>query len=198
MARGMGAEIAHHHGVAVGRRLGDAGRADGAAGAGDVLDDDLGAERRAHLLGEDAREHVGRPAGGERHDHRDRTRRDKAAGPARREPRARRRARLRWRQGSNAIASMSPFRLEGYARGRPRASFRRDREVAGQAGVFVVIILHQLRELSGAAADRLLRRLQEVRPHRGLGERLVDLAIEARRRSASACRPARTCRAIAR
>jgi len=61
-ARRVGAEVAHHHGVSIGRRLGDAARPDGAARAGDVLDDELLAERHAHVLPEDARQHVGRPA----------------------------------------------------------------------------------------------------------------------------------------
>jgi hypothetical protein len=43
-----------------------------AAAAGDVLDHDLLAERLAHVLPENAREHVGRSARGERHDHGDR------------------------------------------------------------------------------------------------------------------------------
>ena len=48
--RGRGAvraHVAHHDGVAVGRRLRAAGDAGGAAGAGDVLDDELLAERLA-------------------------------------------------------------------------------------------------------------------------------------------------------
>jgi hypothetical protein len=67
----MGAEIAHHHGVAIGRGLGDAGGADGAAGTGDVLDDDLHAQRLAHVLPENARQHIGRASRRKRHDHRD-------------------------------------------------------------------------------------------------------------------------------
>ena len=47
--------------------------ADRAAAAGDVLDHDLLTERLAHVLPENAREHVGRPARGERHHHGDRT-----------------------------------------------------------------------------------------------------------------------------
>ena len=42
-----------------------------AAGAADVLDHQRLAERLAHLLGDDARDHVARAAGRERHDHGD-------------------------------------------------------------------------------------------------------------------------------
>ena len=45
-----------------------AGRGGGAAGADDVLDHELLAERARHVLGDDARDDVGRPAGRERHD----------------------------------------------------------------------------------------------------------------------------------
>ncbi len=67
----MGAEIAHHHGVAVGRGARGLGGADRAAGAGHVFDDDLLAEHRTDRLRDDAAEDVGRPARGERHDHGD-------------------------------------------------------------------------------------------------------------------------------
>ena len=43
-----------------------------AAGAADVLDHQLLAERARHVLAEDAGDDVGRPAGRERHDHGDR------------------------------------------------------------------------------------------------------------------------------
>ena len=48
-----------------------AGR-DGSAGAGDVLDNDRLPERLSHALADHARDHIGRAAGGERHDHGDR------------------------------------------------------------------------------------------------------------------------------
>ena len=67
----MRAHVAHHDGVAVGlglRAARDAGRA---TGAGDVLDHELLAERARHVLADDAGDDVGRPAGGERHDHGD-------------------------------------------------------------------------------------------------------------------------------
>jgi hypothetical protein len=68
-----------------------------------TFSDDLGAERLTDLLGDDARKHVCRAAGGERHDHRDRPRRVRLLGLG---------ARLQWQCGSNATASMSPFWLE--------------------------------------------------------------------------------------
>ena len=74
-AGGMRAEISQHHGVAVGRRFGDAGGADRAAGTGDVLDHDLLGECLTHMLPENAGENVGRPAGRERHHHGDGARR---------------------------------------------------------------------------------------------------------------------------
>ena len=61
--------------IAVGRRRGDAGAAERAAGAADVLDRHLVAERPAHVVGHDARDHVARPARRERHDDGDRPRR---------------------------------------------------------------------------------------------------------------------------
>jgi hypothetical protein len=67
----MGPEVAQHHGVAVRRRARDPRGADRAARPGHVLDHDLLAERLAHVLAENARQHVGRPAGRERHDHGD-------------------------------------------------------------------------------------------------------------------------------
>ncbi len=73
--RGVGSELPHLDGVAVGRGPHRPDRAGGAAGPHHVLDDDLLAERARHVLGDDARRDVGRTAGGERHDHRDRSRR---------------------------------------------------------------------------------------------------------------------------
>ena len=64
------ADLMQQDGVAVGRGARDAGRADHAAGAADVLDDDLLAEIVRHGVGEDARDRVGRPARWERHDQR--------------------------------------------------------------------------------------------------------------------------------
>ena len=88
------AVLAEADGVAVGRRAHRAADADGAARAGDVLDDDGLAERDPHPLGEDAADHVGRSAGRERHDHGDglgriglRKRGHAMRRPARRRPR---------------------------------------------------------------------------------------------------------------
>ncbi len=58
--------------VAVGRRLGDALRPGHAAGAADILDDELLAEDLADARAEDARDGVDRPAGRIRHDKVDR------------------------------------------------------------------------------------------------------------------------------
>ncbi len=66
------AGAAEHQRVAVGRGLRHRARGDRAAGAGAVLDDDVLAERLAHLLGDDARHHVVAAAGGVRHHQRDR------------------------------------------------------------------------------------------------------------------------------
>jgi hypothetical protein len=70
--RNVGAEMADTDGVAVGRRGHHAADPDRATGAGDVLDQHRLAERGAHALAEHARQHVGRAAGGERHDDGDR------------------------------------------------------------------------------------------------------------------------------
>ena len=48
----MGLHVADAHRVAVGRGVGDATDADGAAGPADVLDDDGLAQRRLHPLGQ--------------------------------------------------------------------------------------------------------------------------------------------------
>ncbi len=69
---GVRAEVPADDGVAVGRGARDAGGADRAAGAGDIFDHQRLAERDAHPLAEIADDGVGRPAGRERHDHRDR------------------------------------------------------------------------------------------------------------------------------
>ena len=68
---GLRAHVADRDRVAVGRGLGDAGHARGAAGAADVLDHQLLAQRARHVLADDAGDDVGRPARGERHDHGD-------------------------------------------------------------------------------------------------------------------------------
>jgi hypothetical protein len=62
---------AHQERVAVGRGLGDDLRAEVAARAGAVLDDDLLAEPHRELRREDAADDVGGAAGRERDDHRD-------------------------------------------------------------------------------------------------------------------------------
>jgi hypothetical protein len=69
---GIGAGVADRDGVAV--RLGTRGpRQRGrAAGAGDILDHDRLPERRTHLLGDGARDHVRGAAGRKWHDHGDR------------------------------------------------------------------------------------------------------------------------------
>ena len=71
----MRAHAAGKQGVAVRRRRRDARAAERAAGAADILDHQLLAERLAHMLGDDPRDHVARAAGGERHHHRDGPRR---------------------------------------------------------------------------------------------------------------------------
>ena len=86
------AGAADHQRVAVGLGLRDLARRDGAAGAAAVLDDDLLAERLAHLVGDDARDGVVAAAGRIGHDQRDRAgrivlRRSGAAGQRRRSDR---------------------------------------------------------------------------------------------------------------
>ena len=71
--RDMRAHAARQQRVAVGRRGRDPAAADGAAGAADVLDHQRLAEHLAHLVGDDARDHVARTAGREGHDHGDGT-----------------------------------------------------------------------------------------------------------------------------
>ncbi len=66
------ADVVQQQRVAVGRGAGRLGGAEGAAGAADVLHDDLLAERLRHRLGDQPGHRVGRPAGGEGHDDRDR------------------------------------------------------------------------------------------------------------------------------
>ena len=73
---GMAAEAADGERIAVGLGVGAARAADGAAGAADVLDDHPLTERAAHVVGGDARQHVGRAAGREHDDHGDRLRRE--------------------------------------------------------------------------------------------------------------------------
>ena len=62
----MGAPLADAQRIAVGRRAGDPADADAAVRPGDVLDDDGLPERHPHALGDDARDGIGRAAGGER------------------------------------------------------------------------------------------------------------------------------------
>jgi hypothetical protein len=64
----MRAHAAGKERVAVGRGGRDPAAADHAARAADILNDQRLPERLAHLLGDDARDHVARPAGRERHD----------------------------------------------------------------------------------------------------------------------------------
>ena len=65
------AHVGEQQRVAVGRRLRGLVDADRAAGAADILDDELLAERLAHRWHEHAGQRVGRTAGRERHDHGD-------------------------------------------------------------------------------------------------------------------------------
>jgi hypothetical protein len=65
------AHVGEQQRVAVGRRLGRLVDADRATGAADILDDELLTERLAHALAQHAGQSIGRPAGGERDDHRD-------------------------------------------------------------------------------------------------------------------------------
>ena len=71
--RGAGrhADMVEQQRVAVGLGLGDAAGAERAAGAADILDDDLLAEVLAHRFGDEAGHRIGRAAGRERHDHGD-------------------------------------------------------------------------------------------------------------------------------
>src|SRR5580693_2535943 len=67
----MGAPLADAERVTVGQRAGDAGDADRAIGAADVLDDDRLTQRFAHGCRHDAAERIGRAAGWKRNDHGD-------------------------------------------------------------------------------------------------------------------------------
>jgi hypothetical protein len=71
----MGLPMAEDQCVAVRRRARDLGGANGAGRAGRIFDDDILAECALHTVSEDAAERIGRPAGRERHDDRDRPRR---------------------------------------------------------------------------------------------------------------------------
>jgi hypothetical protein len=69
---GVGSHMAHLYRVAIGigaRRPGRGGRA---VGSHHILDDDRLTERACHMIADDASNQVGRPAGGKRHDQRDR------------------------------------------------------------------------------------------------------------------------------
>ena len=72
---GLGADIAHQQGVAVGARAGDGIGADLPGRAALVLDHHRLAPARGQALGDDARAGIGAAAGRERHDQRDRARR---------------------------------------------------------------------------------------------------------------------------
>jgi hypothetical protein len=69
LALRMGADGAEHELIAVRLGIDDARRAGHAAGAGDIFDHDVLAEHLAHARRDDAAEHIGRAAGGERHHH---------------------------------------------------------------------------------------------------------------------------------
>jgi hypothetical protein len=60
--------------ITIASRAGDPADTDVAARTSHVLDDDRLPERGPHALAEEARNRVGRPAGGIRHDHREGTR----------------------------------------------------------------------------------------------------------------------------
>ena len=69
---GVRPHLPHQDGVTVGVGAHRPGRTDGAAGARDVLHDDLLTERARHVIGDDAGGDVGGAAGRKRHDERDR------------------------------------------------------------------------------------------------------------------------------
>src|SRR5260370_444013 len=71
----MRPHLADLDGVAIGAGANRWGRAGGAAGPGDVLDDELLPEHAREVLTDDAANNVGCPAGSERNDHCDRPRR---------------------------------------------------------------------------------------------------------------------------
>ncbi len=75
-AADMGVPLADVDRVAIWSGSRQTSNPDGAAGAADVFDDHRLAERRAHLVGHDARGHIGRAARRKRHDQRDRPRRE--------------------------------------------------------------------------------------------------------------------------
>ena len=66
---GVGADIAEHELIAVGRRLGDAVRAGHAARAADILHDDRLVKLRAQAFGDDPGDGVRRAAGRKGRDH---------------------------------------------------------------------------------------------------------------------------------
>jgi hypothetical protein len=66
-------KVAHQQRIAIGLSLRDSGDADRTAGASDVLDHELLAERAAHVIGHEAGHHVGRPTGCEGDHQRDRS-----------------------------------------------------------------------------------------------------------------------------
>ncbi len=69
---GMRAHMPHDDRVAIGRGALGARGARRPAGAHHVFNDERLAERLGHVIADDARDHVGGSAGGERHDQRDR------------------------------------------------------------------------------------------------------------------------------
>ncbi len=73
--RRVRSHVAQLNGVSIGVCAHRTRRAGGAARPDDVLDDELLPERARHVLAQDAGNDVGRPAGRERHDDRDRPRR---------------------------------------------------------------------------------------------------------------------------
>ena len=69
---GVGSHVTHLDRVAVRRGARGSGRGGGAAGPDHVLDDDRLPQRAGHVVAGNAGNDVGRPAGGKRHDQRDR------------------------------------------------------------------------------------------------------------------------------
>ena len=134
------AHVAHLDGVAVRRGAHGAGRADGAAGADDVLDHDLLAERAGHVLAGDAGGDVGRAAGRERHDQGDRPRRIGLGHRGARESgNSRRRGKLQEIDGAEVSSwahSVGVFAPGGILLGRVGAARRRcfDQTTGGPHG----------------------------------------------------------------
>jgi hypothetical protein len=55
-----------------------------------------------------------------------------------------------------------------------------DVQLLNKPSILLEVLTHSRRERLRSTADRLLRRLQEVRADRRIGERLADIGVEAR------------------